>query len=92
MKNKMFTLAAFALTLVGGGAMIASNAIAKSPAPAATTSEKHPELRKALRQLEAAMKTMHDASWDFGGHKVDAMKDTQKAIDELHQAMKFDKH
>lgn len=93
MKNRMFTLAVFALTLTGGGAIVASNAFAKTPPLAATSmAEKHPELRKALGQLEAAKKTMKEAAWDFGGHKTDAMRDTQQAIDELHKALKFDKH
>ena len=67
MKNRMITLAVFGLTLAGGGAIIVSNALAKTPA-AAHTAERHPELRKALNQLEAAKRTMRDAAWDFGYH------------------------
>ncbi len=86
MKNKMFAVAILAASIGGGSALIATNAFAKAPAISAPA--KHPEIRKALNQLNNAMNTMKNAADDFAGHKVDAMKATQHAIDELHTALK----
>lgn len=91
MNKRLLTLAVSAVVLVGSGAFVATSAHANAPAPSAPKGERHPELRKALAQLEGAMKTMREAAWDFGGHKADAMKETKNAIEELHKAMKFDK-
>ena len=53
--------------------------------------EKHPELRKAGRELEAALRTLQSASHDFGGHREAAMDLTSKAIAELKLALQSDK-
>jgi hypothetical protein len=38
------------------------------------------------------MTTMRNAVDDFGGHKSKAMGDTNAAIGELRDALRFDKH
>ena len=97
MKSRMFAIAAIASTLIGGGALVASNAHAQSR-PALTQKgggarlERHPEIRKAMRQLNMALTTMRNANDDFKGHKEAAMDDTQKAIDQLQAALNADKH
>lgn len=100
MKTRMFAIAAIASTLIGGGALVASNAFAQGAPPVQQSAvgaggarlEKHPELRKAMRQLNNALKTMKGAADDFNGHKEAAMDDTQKAINELIAALKADRH
>ena len=96
MKNRMIAIAAIASTLIGGGALVASNAFAQTAPPqvgkGAGKMERHPEIRKALRQLNNALDTMKKAADDFGGHKSTAMSETSSAIKELQEALKFDKH
>ena len=53
--------------------------------------ERHPELRKAGRELEAALRTLQSAQHDFGGHRETAMDLTSKAIAELKLAIQSDK-
>src|ERR1019366_1174386 len=99
MKTRMFAIAAIASSLIGGGALVASNAFAQSTIPprqsgvgaGGSRQERHPEIRKSLRQLNNALTTMKNAADDFKGHKEAAMDDTQKAIAELQAALKADK-
>lgn len=54
--------------------------------------ERHPELRAALRALEAARDALQKGAHDFGGERVEALKDTNKAIQEVRQAIAKDHH
>lgn len=54
--------------------------------------EKHPELKKAMRALNNALRMLQNADSDFGGHKASAIKSTQDAIAEVKAAMAFDRH
>ena len=97
MRNRMIAIAAIASTLIGGGALIATNAIAQTPLKPAAGShtarqERHPEIRKAMRQLNNALTTMKNAADDFKGHKEAATDDTQKALNELQAALNADKN
>jgi|SRR5579862_1231960 len=101
MKNRMIVMAALASTLIGGGALVASNSFAQASPPitqagagvgTAGRLERHPEIRKAMRQLNMALTTMKKANDDFKGHKEAAMDATQKAIAELQAALKADKN
>lgn len=67
---------------------------AASPQPAAApaaTPEPHPEIREALGALRRAKMHMEHAAHDFGGHRVDALKATDAAIEQLELCLKFDK-
>lgn len=94
MKSKVILVAALASALVGGGALVATNAVAQGPVKSvgAGRLEKHPEIRKAMRQLNAALNTMKQAADDFKGHKEAAMDDTQKALAELKLALQADRN
>ncbi len=54
--------------------------------------EKHPELRAALRNLRIARVDLQKGAHDFQGERVEALKDTDKAIAEIEQALKSDRH
>ena len=94
MKNRLIGIAALASALIGGGAVMASNAYAQQvpTATVVTSIEKHPELRKALRQLNNSLTTMQNAADDFHGHKKKAMELTNGAIAELKAALASDRH
>ena len=53
--------------------------------------EKHPEIRKALRNLEQAKHNMEHADNDFGGHKAKALELTEQAIAQLKLALAADR-
>jgi hypothetical protein len=59
--------------------------------PAATPAEKHPEIREALGALRRAKEHMEHAAHDFGGHRVEAIEATNRAIEHLELCLKFDK-
>ncbi len=54
--------------------------------------EKHPEMVKALRELEAAARTLKAANHDFGGHRETALDLTTKAIAEVKLGIQSDKN
>lgn len=53
--------------------------------------EHHPAIRRAIAALEAAKTDMQHASHDFGGHRVAALAECDKAIEQLREALKYDK-
>ena len=59
--------------------------------PAAAPAEKHPEIREALGALRRAKDHMEHAAHDFGGHRVEAIAATNRAIEQLELCLKFDK-
>jgi hypothetical protein len=97
MKGRIIAIAALASSLIGGGALVATNAIAQATPPVPQKSggpgkiERHPEIHKALHQLNNALNTMQNAADDFKGHKEDAMEATKRAIGDLNAALKADK-
>ncbi|HXY25290.1 MAG TPA: hypothetical protein VEI73_11615 [Candidatus Acidoferrum sp.] len=62
--------------------------------PAATASpaaEQHPQIREALGALRRAKEHMEHAAHDFGGHRVEAIAATDRAIEQLEICLKYDK-
>jgi len=54
--------------------------------------EEHPVIRRAIRQLEGVKNELTTkAASDFGGHKAEAIKAIDEAIEHLNQAMSYDK-
>ena len=54
--------------------------------------ERHPEIRAAMKHLEEAKNILQNkAATDFGGHKVQAIKSIDEAMEHLRQALQFDK-
>jgi hypothetical protein len=64
---------------------------AQPAATTATPAEPHPEIREALHSLRKAKEHMEHAAHDFGGHRVEALEATNKAIQQLEICMKYDK-
>jgi len=57
----------------------------------AARTEKHPEIRAAIRSLERAKFDLQHAAHDFGGHRADALRATDQAIRQLRLALEYDK-
>ncbi len=53
--------------------------------------EPHPAIHKAQKQLMNARNTLEHAAHDFGGHRVKAIQHIDAALDELQQALNFDR-
>jgi hypothetical protein len=54
--------------------------------------EQHPKIRAAIRALQQAKDDMQHAAHDFGGHRVDALRACDQAIEQLRLALNYDKH
>ncbi len=55
------------------------------------TTERHPEIHKAMRKLRGAKQDLEKAAHDFGGHKAKAIEAIDQALVELRAAIDFDK-
>ena len=49
----------------------------------------HPRIRKAIHELEDAIKYMEEAPHDFGGNKAQAIADSKQAVASLRKALAF---
>jgi hypothetical protein len=89
------------LSLVTAAALIAATtspllAQGTSGSPGASSGkpghrEHHPEVRAALRHLNAAKQALSHGSKDFSGHREKALDLTNQAIQECQQALQSDK-
>ncbi len=59
---------------------------------ATAEAEPHPEIRHAINALEKARDYMQHAAHDFGGHRVDALRECDEAIRQLREALKYDRN
>jgi hypothetical protein len=50
---------------------------------------KHPNIARAMHDIEASMRALHDAPDDFGGHKGQAENDLRAAYVSLRKALYF---
>jgi hypothetical protein len=67
-----------------------SGAEAATPDPAAAR-EPHPQIREAIASLRRAKEHMEHAAHDFGGHRVEAIRATDAAIQQLEECLRYDK-
>jgi len=56
-----------------------------NPAP---PPEPHPRIRAAIQELREARAELQHAAHDFCGHRADALRDTQAALNQLQEAMR----
>jgi hypothetical protein len=54
--------------------------------------EAHPQINAAIRALENAKDHLQKAAHDFGGHRVEAIAAIDRALEQLRQALQFDKN
>jgi hypothetical protein len=67
-------------------ALVAVMLALSSPSPAFG---KHPQIDDALRALGAAKQHLQEASHDFGGHRVDAIRAIDEADRQLRICMQY---
>ena len=96
MKKKLWLIVA-GLAVTGILSVVLPSSFAQETKPPATSgstahTERHPEIRHAIRALEAAKKDMQAAAHDFGGHRVDAIAACDNAIAQLKLALQYDKN
>jgi hypothetical protein len=51
--------------------------------------QKHPNIARAMHDIEKSMQALHDAPDDFGGHKGQAENDLRAAYISLRKALYF---
>lgn len=61
------------------------------PAVPAAASERHPEIRDAIESLRRAREHLDHAAHDFGGHRVEAIRAIDAALNQLQICMQYDK-
>ena len=79
-----------ALTLLTGAAVLPQVATAQMAPNTQNRQERHPELREALRALETARTALQRGAHDYKGKRAEALRDTNKAIQEVQQALAQD--
>lgn len=93
-QSKMLMVAGLAgalATTTAIGAMANGSALHSGVRLAQVRRERHPELRRALRNLQAAKQNLQKGAHDFSGHRAKALDLTNQAISEVQQAIKSDK-
>jgi hypothetical protein len=81
------------MTLTRRNAITAATAITGLTLVAgiADAQERHPRIRAAIRALQEAKEEMQHADHDFGGHRVDAIRECDAAIHQLEEALRYDR-
>lgn len=70
-------------------ALLALGAIATPRyANTAPPPEHHPHIRAAVNELREARGELQHAAHDFCGHRADALRDTQVALNQLQEALR----
>jgi hypothetical protein len=53
--------------------------------------ERHPEIHAAMMHLREAKQNLEHAAHDFGGHRANALKHVNEALEECRLALEYDK-
>ena len=77
-------------TVYGAWTLSAAPTEVAATRPATKPTERHPEIRQALRDLRAAKLALTNAAHDYKGHRSAALKLTDEAIKECEEALKAD--
>ena len=79
---------AISLTLVSPAVSAATPAAAPTPAPARVP-QGHPDICAALGSLRSARAHIQQARHDFGGHRAEALKQVDRAINQVQVCMRY---
>jgi hypothetical protein len=94
MKKWLFTLVVLVALSFFLAFPVTSPAVPPAPkpqpaVPAAAPAE-HPEIREAIASLRRAREHLNHAAHDYQGHRVDAIRAIDEAINQLQICMKYD--
>jgi hypothetical protein len=78
-------------TFLGSSAWTTSTLVAQAAPKTQSAKEPHPVLQNSIRQIEGIKDRLQKAPTDFGGHKEAAIDALNRAMNELQQAIQFDK-
>ena len=76
-----------AVFLTGSTLMLSGSGPIAAPA-AQAAEEHHPAIHHAIEELRKARHELKEAKHDFGGHREDALKAVDKAIEQLEICLK----
>jgi hypothetical protein len=95
MKNRLLSFVALVALFFALALPVSSPAAPPAPKPQpatpAATPERHPEIRDAIESLRHAREHLDHAAHDFGGHRVEAIRAIDDAINQLQICLKYDK-
>ena len=80
--------------MAAAGTWTTARLVAQAPPashPDSGKGENHPVLQNSMRQIEAIKDRLQRAPKDFGGHKEAAIDALNHALNELQQAVQYDK-
>jgi hypothetical protein len=88
--TKILSTGAFSACMAFGMWGVATVAHAQAPQLTIQTEDAaHPRLVKAIHEMREALRELREAPDDFGGHKGQAIRDTEQAIHSLRRALYF---
>jgi hypothetical protein len=91
MKNQ-FCVALTALALACGISVpVAAQTKSTPKLKTVQMKEQHPEIAAAMMHLKEAKQNLEHAAHDFGGHRVNALKHVNEALEECRLALEADK-
>ena len=73
-------------------ALVAATPSGPARPAAMSYAEPHPEINAAIRSLERAKLHLQKAAHDFGGHRVEAIRAIDGALEQLKLALQYDKN
>ena len=74
-------------------ALMAGCLMLSQPRAVAKGGEQHPVIQKAIQQLQTVRSELQNqAAHDFQGHRENAIKHIDQALDELNKALQADQH
>jgi len=93
---KRISLTSACLAVIFGLALGFATAVPAAPKaapaqPAAASPADHPQIHDALVALRTAKSHLESAKHDFGGHRADALRSVDSAIQQLEICQKYDK-
>jgi hypothetical protein len=77
--------------LTGASLISVGSGPAAGPSATAAVVEHHAHIHAAIRELKEARKDLKEGAHDFGGHREDAVKAIDVAIEQLEVCLKHDK-
>jgi len=89
MEKRFVRIIMCSLILVLSFCILTAAPLKAAPPSMADEKAAHPRIVAAIHALEDAVAYMKAAPHNFGGHKAQAIEDSQKAIRQLREALKY---